>query len=142
MSRACGARGSRSCRTPFTIVQKLNRLHGRGRTVYDQQTRERALELIEQGYSPREVSKKMGGRPGHMIIRKWAQGYVPQGKRRTARLYTAKEKVAAVQRVMAGERYADVAEELGCAPTTLVNWRTTYETDGEHALRTRVDDLL
>lgn len=84
----------------------------------------------------------MGGRPGHMIIRRWAQGYVPQGKRRTARLYTAQEKLAAIRRVTAGERYDDVAKELGCAPSTIANWRTSYEADGEQALRTRDDDLL
>ena len=109
--------------------------------MYDAQTRETALRLLEQGHSPREVSKIMGGKPGHGIIRRWAAGHTPTGKRRSTRLFTVQEKLQAIQRIQAGEDYHEVARELGCEGPTLLTWRRLYTQKGEEALRTRVDDL-
>ena len=109
--------------------------------MYDDETIGRALELLSLGLSPREVSRRMGGRPGHAVIRKWARGELPEGRRRPRAMYLQGEKVRAVERVEAGEDYREVAAELGCAPTTLLTWRRLRAEGGDDALRTSIDDV-
>lgn len=110
--------------------------------MYDEDTRERVLMLLELGFSPTRISRMLGGRPGRSTIEKWQRGVVPTGKRRKSCALTCEEKVRAVRRVQAGEDYRSVAEEVGCVPATLLTWRQKLEANGETALRTRLDDYL
>ena len=110
--------------------------------MYDEKTRSQALEMLSQGMNAREVSEAMGGKPGPRIINKWAAGYVPKGKRRTSKIITASQKIAAVERLEAGEDYRSISDRLGVAPATVLNWRRVLKSDGPDALRTRVDELL
>ena len=105
--------------------------------MYDEETRERALGMLAEGLSPREVSRRMGGSPGPTCVSNWRRGRVPgaAGRRPAVRL-SSQEKLAAVRRVLAGEHYRAVAEDVGCAPATLLGWRRAHSERGEAGLVT------
>lgn len=107
--------------------------------MYDEKVRRKALDYIEEGYNPSQIARMMGGRPSESIIRKWALGYEPEGKRVQPTYYSVEEKLRALERLAAGESYKDLAAELGCASTTVLTWRRLYRQGGEDALRTRID---
>ena len=107
------------------------------RTMYDRETRERALGMVASGMSPREASRAMGGRPGRTAIARWASGDVPGSRPRKAPVrLTAQERLAAARRMLAGEHYRDVAADVGCAPVTMRALRRAYAERGEAALVT------
>ena len=109
--------------------------------MYSEKTRERALGLVREGLSYREVSRELGGKPGPAIIRRWADGYVPTGKRMRSMAYTMQQKLGALKRVEQGEHYRDVASDVGCAPATILTWRRLWRDGGEKALETAVDRM-
>ena len=110
------------------------------RTMYDKETRERALALVASGLSPRAASRAMGGRPCATCIVKWLAGEVPGSRRSRPRLrWSSQDKLAAVRRVLAGERYREVAGDVGCAPTTVLGWRKAFLERGEAAFVTADD---
>lgn len=106
--------------------------------MYDEKVRRRALGLLAEGLSHREVSRRMGGSPSPTCVRKWQLGQLPgcAARRPPVRL-SAQEKLAAVARVLGGEDYRDVAEDVGCAPTTLLGWRRAHAERGEAGLVTQ-----
>ena len=105
--------------------------------MYDRETRERALAMLGEGLSSREVSRRMGGSPSASCVREWAEGRVPgAAPRKDAVRLSSREKLAAVRRVLAGEHYRDVAEGIGCAPSTVLGWRRAYAERGEAGLMT------
>lgn len=109
--------------------------------MYDEKTRERALGLLREGLSYREVSEAMGGKPGPAIIRRWAEGYVPTGKRSRPMAYTLQQKLDALDRLERGEHYREVAADLGCAPASVLTWRRLLRNGGVDALVTAVDRI-
>lgn len=74
--------------------------------MYSESVRRAALALLEQGLTPAEVSRRMGGMPGHVIIRSWAHGQEPKGKRRRSRLYSLEEKLEVIKRLDAARAIA------------------------------------
>lgn len=110
--------------------------------MYDEATRARALELVASGMTFTDVSRKMGGKPGPAIIRKWSLNELPTGKRSKRMVYTQRQKLEALARVEAGEDYTAVAAEVGCSPPTLLTWRKLREQGGDEALITAVDRML
>lgn len=110
--------------------------------MYDEKTRERALRLVRDGLSYRKASEAMGGRPGPAIIRRWAEGFVPTGKRRPQVTISCEEKLQAIQRLEDGENYRSIAEDLGCAPSTVITWRRIRDEKGVDALKTKIDRYL
>ncbi len=54
-----------------------------------------------------------------------------------ARVYSREFKVAAVQRILAGEKVIAIAADLGVARTLLYNWWEIYERQGPEALLPR-----
>lgn len=108
--------------------------------MYDEETRNRALAMLDEGLSHRDVSRRMGGSPSPSCVRNWQMGRVPAaGPRKDAVRLTSQEKTAAVRRVLGGEHYRAVAEDVGCAPSTLLNWRRAYAERGEVGLMTEED---
>ena len=108
--------------------------------MYDEETRERALAMLAEGLSHREVSRRMGGSPSPSCVRSWQLGEVPGASpRKDAVRLTSQEKTAAVRRVLDGEHYRAVAEDVGCAPATLLKWRRAYDRRGEAGLMTEED---
>jgi transposase InsO family protein/transposase-like protein len=108
--------------------------------MYDEETRRRALELIDSGMSPAQASAAMGGRPGKKAVREWARRRAegsPQRKQ-VVRL-GAEEKVAAVRRVRSGEGAGSVARGLGVCAQTVRNWVRAAARDGEVSLVTEED---
>ena len=110
--------------------------------MYSDRERERALMLVELGYSPGRASRILGGKPSRAAIMRWMKGEEPTRRRGQPCALSCAEKVAAVRRVQDGEYYRDVAEDVGCAPSTLLTWRRKMERDGEAALRTRYDEYF
>ena len=112
--------------------------------AFDEATRRRALDLVREGNSPRDVSGMLGGRPSHAIIYRWMRDegveYVPANERKANCRLTARQKAEAVRRVEAGEGVEAVARAVGCAPSSLANWRAKLREGGEAALRTPADD--
>lgn len=99
--------------------------------MYDEETRERALAMLDDGLSHREVSRRMGGSPSPTCVRNWQLGRVPgRVSRKDGVRLSSQEKLAAVRRVLDGERYRAVAEDVGCAPSTLLNWRRAHADRG------------
>ena len=110
--------------------------------MYDEATRKRALEFVASGMSYVDASRKMGGKPGPAIIRKWSMNELPTGKRSKRMAYTQRQKLDALGRIEAGEDYTAVAAEVGCTPSTLLTWRKLREQGGDEALVTAVDRML
>ena len=108
--------------------------------MYGEETRERALAMLAEGLSQREVSRRMGGSPSPTCVRKWQRGEVPgRAPRRDAVRLSAQEKLAAVRRVLGGEHYRAVADDVGCSPTALLGWRRAYAERGEAGIVTGED---
>ena len=108
--------------------------------MYDADTRRRARELMELGLSVREVSRRMGGRPSATCLDQWRRQWFPGVSRRGKPVaLSAKEKNAAVMRVVAGEDLERVAAEVGCAPGTLRAWRRAFALKGQAGLMTHRD---
>ena len=95
---------------------------------------------MELGLSLSEVSRRLGGRPSPTCLNEWRRQWFPDAPRRRKPVaLSAKEKNAAVMRVVAGEDLGVVAAEVGCAPGTLQVWRRAFARKGQAGLMTQRD---
>ena len=108
--------------------------------MYDEKVIAEALELVASGMSYYAVSKRFGGRPCPNSVKAWVKGALPARRKRQPRgRFETQVKKEAVQRVLDGDAYRTVAKGVGCADTTLLNWRKAYLEHGEAGLVTEKD---
>lgn len=103
--------------------------------MYDMETKERALALVDSGMTPREASAALGGSPSWKAIARW-RSLRAQGRplRKPVVRLSADEKVAAARRVLAGERVGSVADDVGACAQALRGWARAVAERGEVSL--------
>lgn len=107
--------------------------------MFSEEQKRKALELYDELGSVGLAVRRLGY-PSANCLRNWiARRGMPPGPRKPAVRLTAHEKEGAVLRVLAGERCADVAEEVGASAGALSSWRRGYLEEGACALVTDID---
>lgn len=107
--------------------------------MFSEEQRRAALDLYDEVRSVASVTRMLGY-PSRTCLRNWiARRDEPPAARGQGVRLTAKEKEAAVARVLAGERAAAVAADVGCSPPSVANWRRAYLEGGVRALMTDID---
>lgn len=107
--------------------------------MFSKEQKKAALDLYDELGSIGLVVGRLGY-PSRTCLSNWvaARGK-PRAQRKAAVRLAATEKAAAVELVLAGEPYREVADAAGVAPCTVLAWRRAYLEKGAAALMTDID---